>query len=68
MNPIHPKEISDKTVEKVKTEEIPLCEKCLIEIDQGNYICNQCRINLCVIHAREHSSQFKDHKYTLLEK
>ncbi len=35
---------------KVKAEAIPMCNECLVEIKDGNFICQNCKMNICEIH------------------
>jgi len=35
-------------------EDIPICNSCLFEIKPGNYICFDCKINLCESHKISH--------------
>ena len=56
----------EKIIEEVETENIPLCIECIIEDESGNYICGECKINLCAIHAEGHSNKFQNHKYSYL--
>jgi len=55
-----------KINEEIKTESIPICNKCLFEFEKGNYICINCKINLCPTHAIEHSDNNREHKYIYL--
>jgi peptide methionine sulfoxide reductase MsrB len=52
--------------EEVNTENIPICNNCLFEFEKGNYICVNCKINLCPFHAIEHFDNNKEHKYIYL--
>ena len=52
--------------ESIEVENIPLCAECIIEDELGYYICSDCRINLCSNHVKEHTSKFKNHKYSYL--
>ena len=40
--------------ESIEVENIPICNNCLYEIEDGCYICLNCKINLCPNHAFEH--------------
>jgi hypothetical protein len=39
---------------EIKTENIPLCNKCLFEIKQGRFVCTNCKENLCETHIKQH--------------
>lgn len=67
MNQKYEKELTLRSKEIIKVDIIPLCSKCLIEIDKGKYICQQCKINLCSYHAYEHSQKEKGHEFILLQ-
>ena len=58
----------EKIREEIKVENIPICIECILEDELGNYICGNCRINLCSNHAKEHSNKFPNHKYSYLIK
>ena len=67
MNQKYEKELNLKSKEIIKVDAIPLCLKCLIEIDKGKYICQQCKINLCSCHAYEHSQKEEGHEFIHLQ-
>ena len=56
----------EKIKEEIEVENIPICVKCILEDELGNYICADCRINLCPNHVKEHSDKYKEHKYSYL--
>ena len=51
-------------------ENIPLCYQCLFEIKEGNFICEECKINLCENHKSIHinSNNLPQHKIIKLIK
>ena len=55
-----------KIIEEIKVEEIPLCIECILEEESGNYICGDCKINLCPHHVKEHIDKFENHKFSFL--
>jgi hypothetical protein len=42
--------------EEILTESIPMCNACLSEIKDGNFICKDCRINVCESHVEKHKN------------
>lgn len=40
--------------EEILTENIPMCTSCLFEIKDGEYVCKDCRLNLCEAHLENH--------------
>ena len=65
-NEINKSKLLSKINEEISTENIPICNKCLIEFEKGNYICVDCKINLCPSHAIEHYDINREHKYIYL--
>ena len=61
-------ESEEKIKEKINVESLPLCIECIIEDEDGEYICLECRINLCPQHAKEHLDKFQHHKFSYLMK
>ena len=57
---------SGKIIEEIKVEEMPSCIDCILEEESGNYICGDCKINLCPQHAKEHIDKFENHKFSFL--
>ena len=57
---------NEKIIEEINVENIPLCIECILEEEQGNYICGDCRINLCPQHAKEHINKFEKYKFSYL--
>ena len=55
-----------KIKEEIEVENIPICVECILEDELGNYICTDCRINLCSKHIEEHSAKLPGHKYFYL--
>lgn len=68
MNAKYEKEINKSVKEVKEAEAIPMCFKCLIEIQEGKYICQQCKVNLCISHAYEHLHKEKEHTLIQLNK
>ena len=60
--------LEDKIKEEIKVENIPLCIECILEDEEGKFICVDCRINLCPQHAKEHLENYQEHKFTYLMK
>ena len=58
---------SGKIIEEINVEEIPLCIECILEEESGNYICGDCKINLCPYHVKEHIDKFENHKFSFLK-
>ena len=58
----------DKIKEEIKVENIPLCIKCILEEEEGVYICGDCKINLCPQHVIEHLNKYENHKFIYLLK
>ena len=56
----------EKIKEEIEVENIPFCIECILEDEPGNYICGECKINLCSNHAEEHSAKFPNHKFSYL--
>ena len=53
--------------ESIEVENIPLCNNCLYEIEDGCYVCLTCKINLCPNHAFNHiNTNNSDHKLVYL--
>jgi hypothetical protein len=52
----------------IEVENIPLCNKCLFEIQEGNFICETCKINLCENHLKAHLINSPEHKIIKLYK
>ena len=52
--------------EMKKVEIIPICQSCLFEINEGLYICEDCKKNLCFSHINNHISE--NHKIIKLIK
>jgi hypothetical protein len=42
--------------EEIKTDNIPLCNTCLFELKDGNYVCKDCRMNICDAHVESHKT------------
>ena len=57
---------NEKIKEEIEVDNIPICVECILEDELGNYICSDCRINLCSNHVKEHSDKFQEHKYSYL--
>lgn len=55
-------------LEKIEVENIPICSFCLFEIQNGNFICNDCKINLCSFHFDIHEKQNYLHEFMELIK
>ncbi len=55
-------------IDKLIIENIPTCNNCLIDLNEGNYICKKCYINLCYEHAIDHHNKFYKSKINLSEK
>ena len=60
--------LDNKIIEEIKVENIPLCIECILEDEEGNFICNDCKINLCSNHTKEHLTKFQKHKFSFLFK
>ena len=58
----------DKIKEEIKVENIPLCIECILEDEEGVFICGDCKINLCPQHAMEHLIKCENHKFLFLFK
>jgi hypothetical protein len=52
----------------IEVEKIPLCNICLYEIQDGNFICEICKINLCENHLKAHLLNSTGHKIIKLNK
>lgn len=66
-------EVSQKNslnvIEEITIEDqIPMCHKCLFEFKPGEYICQNCKVNLCKYHYDDHSSNNTSHLFTHLHK
>jgi hypothetical protein len=46
--------LKDNIKDITEVDDIPMCDNCLYEIEEGCYICLNCKINLCPNHAFEH--------------
>lgn len=53
---------TDREYKSIDVENIPLCNKCLFEIQYGNFICEICKINLCENHLKAHLINSAGHK------
>lgn len=42
-------------------EDIPMCNSCLFEIKPGDYICVDCKVNLCESHKNSHIKLKNNH-------
>lgn len=50
-----------ESFEKINVDAIPLCNDCLFEIKDGNFICQNCKINLCDVHQKIHINKNNTH-------
>lgn len=58
----------DKVIQHIHVETIPLCWECLFEMQDGRFICSQCKVNLCDNHVKQHCILNPLHEYILLIK
>lgn len=47
-----------ENIEMIKCDAIPMCNDCLFEIKEGNYICTVCKLNYCNYHLKSHNRMF----------
>lgn len=57
---------NEKIIEKTPVEAIPMCMECLFEFQSGDFICHQCKINLCQSHLKQHYTNNPEHNYIQL--
>ena len=58
----------ETAIETIKCEAIPMCNECLFEIKDGNYICLFCKLNLCESHLKNHNEKYnKNNKSNISE-
>lgn len=49
------KNANDTTIfDEIEIDNLPICGPCLTEVKYGNYICSECKINMCDSHKDEH--------------
>ena len=51
----------------IMTENIPLCNNCYFEMKNGEYICSNCKINICDFHLKIHLEKYSNHKIIQLK-
>jgi hypothetical protein len=59
--------ISCEFSEEIIVESIPMCNQCLFEIKSGNFICDECGVNLCSVHLEAHLQKNNSHSNKIIK-